>query len=195
MFTDFIRESVQELIPKNLPIAFYWDRFKKFEGKYIVYQTEDLLCNGKLDSNYKSFLDNAEKVYDYSLANIEIYPSIFLPFLPNLNSTKSTKEKEIDILFYGLVTPRRQNLFHHLREKGRTVSAFDGLTIEEMRNKIEVSNQILSYGSSDNRCNDLLRISIALNLGGSILCEPVREEWCNDFLSSKFKERITWIKF
>ena len=195
MFIDFIRSFVQPAIPGDLPLAFYWDRFKNFDGAYNVYQTEDLHHPNKLDANYKLFLDRAEKVYDYSLNNAEIYPSVFLPFLPSLSSVKSTKEKNIDILFYGLVTPRSQMLFDKLTDMGRTISRFDNLTLEEMRDKIGASNYILSYGSFDNRCNDLLRVSLALDLGGSILCEPVREEWCNELLNDNFGERITWIKF
>lgn len=189
-FIDFIRSDVAQLLQSEYPIYFYWDRMKSIDHPYIVYQTEDLELPHKLDENYCRLLDNAIAVYDYSTMN-SIYRNFeFKPLLPNLDSVYCDTEKEIDILFYGLMTSRRQSIIHNLN---LNVYCLDSLTLDEMKLLIPKSKWVLSIGSASNIHNDLLRVTPALNLGANIMLEHTQETWYDDYLRRYFNDRIQFI--
>lgn len=117
--------------------------------------------------------------------------SIFKPLLPELQSTINTHiEKDIDILFYGLMTPRRQTIIESL---GQAVYHKQNLTLDEMKELIPRSKWVLSIGSYSNLHNDLLRVAPALNLGANIMLEETQETWYNNFLKEHFSNRIHFI--
>jgi hypothetical protein len=189
-FIDFIRLDIERLLQSEYPVYFYWDRLLHPDHPYIVYQTEDLELTDKLDANYCRLLDNAKTVYDYSTMN-SIYRNFeFKPLLPELDSNYYDIEKQIDILFYGLMTPRRQSIIHSLN---LNVYSVDSLTLDEMKILIPKSKWILSIGSESNIHNDLLRVTPALNLGANIMLEETHETWYNDFLKEHFSNRIQFI--
>lgn len=189
-FIDFIRLDIEQLLQSEYPVYFYWDRMKSIDHPYVVYQTEDLELSHKLDVNYCRLLDNAQKVYDYSTMN-SIYRNFeFKPLLPNLDSVYSDDIKEIDILFYGLMTPRRESIIHSLN---LNVYCVDYLTLDEMKSLIPKSKWVLSIGSASNIHNDLLRVTPALNLGANIILEHTQETWYDDYLQQHFKDRIQFI--
>lgn len=189
-FTEFIRYEIKEFLQEEYPIYFYWDRNSKPTFPYIVYQTEDLEIPNKLDAEYQYLLNNAVKVYDYSELNQTYYNSEFKPFLPVLNSSSSMIEKEIDILFYGLMTPRRQQIIDSLC---LNVTYIQNLTYNEMKDIIPKSNWVLSIGSMSNLHNDLLRVTPILNLGGNVMLETTQETWYDEFLKKNFIDRIRFI--
>lgn len=189
-FTDYIRKDIQQLLQVEYPIYFYWDRQIIPDHPYVVYQTEDLELDHKLDSDYNRLLDNAITVYDYSIMNSSIRNFEFKPLLPNLKSKYCTEKKEIDILFYGLMTPRRQSIIDSLN---LNVYFRELLTFDEMKELIPKSNWVLSIGSASNIHNDLLRVTPALNLGGNILLEHTQEIWYDKYLQKNFKKRIQFI--
>lgn len=188
-FTDFIRTEIVDFLQEEYPIYFYWDRHIIPDHPYIVYQTEDLELPDKLNSEYLRLLNNAVKVYDYSELNYQ-YPSEFKPYLPKLDSVRSNKPTEIDILFYGLMTPRRQTIINSL---GLNVTYIQNLTYEEMKTLIPKSNWVLSVGSASNIHNDLLRVTPILNLGGNVMLETTQETWYDKFLKENFIDRIQFI--
>jgi hypothetical protein len=189
-FTDFIRTEIVDFLQEDYPIYFYWDRHIIPDHPYIVYQTEDLELPDKLNSEYLRLLNDATKIYDYSELNQSINNSEFKPFLPNLNSTQSKEEKEIDVLFYGLITSRRQQIIDSLQ---LNVIYKQNLTYDEMRNLIPKSKWVLSIGSASNIHNDLLRVTPILNLGGNVMLESTQEQWYDDFLKENFIDRIQFI--
>jgi hypothetical protein len=189
-FTDFIQAEIKEFLQEEYPIYFYWDRSMIPDHPYIVYQTEDLELPDKLNTEYLRLLNSATKIYDYSELNQSINNSEFKPFLPNLNSTQSKEEKEIDVLFYGLITSRRQQIIDSLQ---LNVTYKQNLTYDEMRNLIPKSKWVLSIGSASNIHNDLLRVTPILNLGGNVMLESTQEQWYDDFLKENFIDRIQFI--
>jgi hypothetical protein len=110
--------------------------------------------------------------------------------MPKLDSTYSELDKEIDVLFYGLVTPRRRLIIDQLN---MNVCIKENLTLDEMKYLIPRSKWILSIGSSSNIHNDLLRTALALDLGGNIMLESTQETWYDDFLKQNFLTRIQFI--
>lgn len=187
-FIDFIRPYIEQLLQSEYPVYFYWDRMKSINHPYVVYQTEDLELSNKLETEYETFLNNAIQVYDYSEKNLVYRNSIFKPLLPDLNLEHSlTKEKDIEVLFYGLMTPRRQEIINSLEY---SVYYKQNLTWDEMKDLISRSKWVLSIGSYSNLHNDLLRITPALNLGANIILENTQESWYNNYLQKHFKHRI-----
>lgn len=189
-FIDFIRLDIERLLQSEYPVYFYWDRMKSIDHPYIVYQTEDLELPHKLDADYCRLLDNAVMVYDYSILNSSYRNFEFKPLLPSLSSSFHGNETEIDILFYGLMTPRRQSIIQNLN---LNVYAVDSLTLDELEILIPKSKWILSIGSASNIHNDLLRVAPALNLGANVMLEETQETWYNDFLKEHFSNRIQFI--
>lgn len=189
-FTEFIRLDIQKLLQSEYPIYFYWDRMNSINHPYVVYQTEDLELPHKLDADYCRLLDNAVMVYDYSILNSNYRNFEFKPLLPDLNSLFHGNETEIDILFYGLMTSRRQSIIQNLN---LNVYAVNSLTLDELKILIPKSKWVLSIGSASNIHNDLLRVAPALNLGANIMLEETQETWYNDFLKEHFSNRIQFI--
>ena len=190
-FTEFIRSDIQRLLQSEYPVYFYWDRMNSIDHPYVVYQTEDLEIPNKLEPEYEAFLNNAVNVFDYSEINLIYRNSIFKPLLPDLYSTtESIIEKDIDVLFYGLMTPRRQTIIESL---GQSVYYKQNLTLDELKELIPRSKWVLSIGSYSNLHNDLLRVTPALNLGANIMLEETQETWYNDFLKEHFSNRIHFI--
>jgi hypothetical protein len=189
-FTDFISHEIKEFLQEEYPIYFYWDRAIIPDHPYIVYQTEDLELPDKLNIEYLRLLNGAIKIYEYSELNQSIGNSKFKPFLPKLNSTQSKEEKEIDVLFYGLMTPRRQQIINSLQ---MNVTYKQNLTYDEMKNLIPKSKWVLSIGSASNIHNDLLRVTPILNLGGNVMLESTQELWYDNFLKENFIDRIQFI--
>lgn len=180
-FIEFISHEIEKLV--GAPVLFFWNRESRPEGPYNVYQTEDLTAAGKFEGQYKKFLDGAEKVYDYSKQNLEIYPGEFLPYLPDTSLKFNYEERLYPVLFYGMRTVRRRPFLNKVRVE-------DNLDLDVMKALVP-EHWVLSVGSYSNRCNDLMRITPALNMGGRILMEKSQEDWCNDYLLDNFKDRIT----
>lgn len=88
----------------------------------IVYQTEPLVPNHwwKTEKILEN-LDGADEVWDYDFENIQILKNhgINAKFKPpryteSLKSVENSEEPDIDMLFYGSLTPRRLSIFSHL---------------------------------------------------------------------------------
>ena len=194
-FKNFVLDIVKSLIKNdNIDIKFSWDI--ETNNNYVVYQLEQLSVNGKLSDRYIRLLSKADKIYDYSLLNLDYYPKNlmhkveFLPFLPSIDSKSHNNKCSNDILFYGYLSQRRINLLKSLNLK---VRIHDNFSLEEMKSEIHNSKYVLSYGTYSNLHNDSFRVSLALNLGGNILYEETQETWYNDFILSRFKDRILLI--
>lgn len=195
-FTEFITSYIAPRLPTTYPVYFYWNRYQPVVKPYVVYQTEDLELPEKLDSTYRTLLSEATHVYEYSEPNLRFWKSEFLPILPtsSLYNTviKSDIGKTIDVLFYGMITPRRQSIIETLRAK-YDIEHCTNLTHTEMLERISRSNWVLSIGSYNNLHNDLLRVTPALELGANILLEPTEEKWYDEYLITNFKNRIKFI--
>ena len=98
--------------------------------KYIPYQLEQLSDTegwyGKF-SSFRSIIQNASELWDYSAKNIEFLKTgnIHAKLLPlgygkNLE-TIINSEKDIDVLFYGGINERRQQILHELQARGLNV--------------------------------------------------------------------------
>lgn len=129
--------SIKETVPSmeqysdNLWIGmFHW--LLKFPRKFIAYNTESMLLRPDIA---QSILNKAIQIWDYSQTNIQwykqhgisnsawvpmayspIYEKRFAQNVPDINVIK-----DIDFLFYGIPTPRRQELIGAFRSQGMNV--------------------------------------------------------------------------
>jgi len=103
---------------------------------YIVFQMEALdIEQGFLSSRpaYLEFLRGAKQVWDYSHRNVECLVRLglnnvrYIPIghSPNLERIPNSAVTDIDVLFYGSITPRRRHILDELRQRGfETVNLF-----------------------------------------------------------------------
>ena len=194
-FKYFVHDIVRNLIKDdNINIKFSWDI--DTDENYIVYQLEQLTVSEKLSEQYIKLLTKANKIYDYSSVNLNYYPKNllykveFLPFLPSLTSKYHNNKCDVDVLFYGCLSPRRIEI---LKSLDLETKIYDDLSLDNMQTEINNSKYVLSYGTYSNVHNDSFRVSLALNLGANILYEQSQESWYNDFILSNFKDRIKLI--
>jgi hypothetical protein len=191
-FKCFVHDIIRNLIKDdNVNIKFSWDI--DTDENYIVYQLEQLTVSEKLSEQYIKLLTKANKIYDYSSVNLNYYPKNllykveFLPFLPSLTSKYHNNKCDIDVLFYGFLSPRRIEI---LKSLDLETKIDNDLSLDNMQREINNSKYVLSYGTYSNVHNDSFRVSLALNLGANILYEQSQESWYNDFILSNFKDRI-----
>lgn len=87
--------------------------YKAIKGDYIVIQTEPLERTFNRYPEYKVMCENAMKVLDYS-KNLEIRYS-------NNYRIEYEESKEIDVLFYGVLSPRRKELLDKINVPNKVI--------------------------------------------------------------------------
>lgn len=175
--------------PNNLFILTWYTyletpSLEKIQAPYIIYNTEKLSQKLSLNPGYKHILDNAFKVYDYSLKTKEYYAKA--EFVPIKFSNVWTSKKW-DCLFYGAINGRRKHIFNQLEAKGLRVYGADGLTRGEMESLITDSWIVLSIHYNDFRTNDGARIWPALSRGALVVAEECDEPEYNAWISQYCK--------
>jgi hypothetical protein len=103
---------------------------------YIIFQLEVLNSEQGHASDYPAYIDllrGAEQIWDYSLQNVEYLNQIgltnvrYIPlgYSPRLDRIKDVGTLDIDVLFYGSISPRRSQIIEALSSRGfRTKSLF-----------------------------------------------------------------------
>lgn len=183
---EWVQRKIEYRIPIKLPVYFYWNYKKATECEYVVYQTEQLNLSDKSNHGWFKFMDNAVKVYDFSIINQQYYPSEFLPIYPE--PSESNCGDEIDILFYGHITPRRQKIIDEL---GATV--IEALEMDKLKYYVNRSRKVLVIGCYNNIYADPFRICPALDMGGNVLMEHTQETWLENYLIKNMPNRITFL--
>ena len=192
---DYYKTEISKLISLDeSKVKFWWNRYEHVDGDYVVYQTEDLNHEHKRSSEYIQFLDKASKVYDYSVNNLKWYPkSEFRPWLPKAVSASTSVTKEIDVIFYGGMSNRRQDIINNISNRYNVLYVPEFSGIEHHKEMLSKSNYVLSLGFFDNDYNDFMKVTPALDFGANILLESNNESWYIDYLKINFKERITFL--
>lgn len=158
-----------------------WVDFKTGErpSKYAVWNLEDLTHKGNKD--YLKFLSDAEVVYDYSIMNMHMHTNaIFMPILYKGARSMISDKIEYDFLFYGHITPRRQQIIDQLA--GYRVKVVNGMYGSNLHKLIGISKYVLSIGAYSNRCNDGARIIPGMSMGAKFIAEEVQEHWWNRYI-------------
>ncbi len=139
---------------------------------YIPYQLEQLFSNDfPFTDNIKNILKHGSEVWDYSnenialLQNMGIKAKLLIPgFHPNLETIPviPNNDRNIDILFYGSIGPRRQFILSEL-DKRCKVKVLFGVYGEKRDQWIKRSKMILNIHHYSTQLFEAVRISYLLN--------------------------------
>lgn len=148
---------------------------------------------------YFKLLNGAHEVWDYSMTNINnlkkniTAPLVYMPLLYMKHLTPNKRlnvEKDIDVLFIGLINDKRKNIIDKLRNNG--INVVDGknynLWGEERINFIKRSKIILNIHYYENAILETARLSYALSLGECIVVSEYSADKLLDRSYSKFVE-------
>lgn len=126
----------------------------------VIVNLEQLHALPGLETSTYLSLIKQYVIWDFSQKNLKflsdnfgIEHSSYLPvsFAPTLETSIEEVEKDIDVLFYGVLNPRRRSILSQLDEAGLNVQVLVGVFGEERNAYIERSKIILnvSYYGSD----------------------------------------------
>jgi hypothetical protein len=141
---------------------------------YIVFQLEALDGEQGFLSRYPAyseFLRGAKQVWDYSQQNILYLSALGIPavhyipigYSPRLERIIDRRERDIDVLFYGAVTSRRQKILHDLSRRGLKVAAIFRAYGQARDDHIGRANIQLNIHQFETSQLEQLRISYLLN--------------------------------
>jgi hypothetical protein len=159
---------------------------------YIPYQMEQVAfrddeyfrddINGLKYSGYLQYLrllKNAAATWEYSETNIKYLNNLgicntsYLPFgyHPKMEVLDPDREKTIDVLFYGVLSPRRIQIMDSLAEKGYKTKYIWNLFGRERNFYIERAKIILNMGRFSDAVLEEQRLSFLLNNQRFIISE------------------------
>jgi hypothetical protein len=141
------------------------------EIKYIPYQLEQLGTGDWQDSaETQRILRGAAEIWDYSRQNIKFLGKLGLSaqYLPpgfhEKLETIQPAEKDIDILFYGLLNERRRKILHSLQKQNRFKTVIlNGAFGEERDRYIARAKIVLNAHFYKTQIFEAIRVSYLLN--------------------------------
>lgn len=127
--------------------------FKETSDTKIIIYNQAQLGNDNVKSilnfKYFSYICLADEVWDYDEHNIKILklirPDIKLHILkPCKELNAGTTSKDIDVLFYGLMNKRRQDIIDELTNRGLNVFVANGIWGDKLNSYIARSKILLN---------------------------------------------------
>lgn len=171
------------------------------KNKYIIYQLEQLdrADNIHLNNTYMEELyENALFIFDYSKINLNYYNNsvkdkVSFLFPPVVNFKLKPPNKIYDVLFYGSVSPRRNQLLVYLTKMGINLKVVNNVFGAELQDLIGQSKIVLNVRYSDSQILETCRINeIVMSPDTYIVSEiPASIE----FYTSIYKNRIKFVEF
>jgi hypothetical protein len=149
------------------------------EFRLIPFQMEQLHAKeGWYDQGLEELLRNASQVWDYSQENIAFLAQrgIAAKHLPLgyhqcLERIGDEAEKDIDVLFYGLLNQRREKILNQLVKAGVRVECLTGKFAEERDAYIARSHLVLNIHYYPMKILEVVRVSYLLNNGRLVISE------------------------
>ena len=125
------------------------------------------------------YLASKCQVWDYSKKNIELFNQfglthpqyLKLGYSPILNRIPSDHVRDIDVLFYGSMTERREHIIHQLSNRGVNVVALKDVFGEELDRYISRSKIVLNVHFFDSQIFEIVRCFYLMNNGVAIVSE------------------------
>ena len=137
---------------------------------YIAIQTEQM--NAKGTTEYLEFLNNAIAVRDWR-TNFRIGYS-------DEWRLEMEQAKDIDVLFFGEMNERRENVIHSINDNGIEVNVLTGIYGSELQSFVMRSKIVLSIHYYEHPENDMPRIAPLLSNRAFVIAEECTEKWFND---------------
>ena len=165
---------------------------------YIVYQLEQTTCQDEshwFSQSYINCMKNAIEVWDYSLVNyqnlrqlgitkVRYVPLTYMSCLCEIIPENS--KKQIDLLFYGSVNPRRQNMIDQLRQTGLNVRCESNLWGTKRCELLAQSKVVINLHYYHKAILETTRLSYLLSNQCVVISEhsrdPLLDKWHQDYL-------------
>jgi len=126
------------------------------------------------------------RVWDYNLTNVKQWQTdgynvkhVPVGYTPNLTRIPKAENQDIDVLFFGWMTPRRQKVIDDLRAAGLKVVAVEGCYGGGRDNLIARAKIVLNVHHDGRELFEIVRVSYLLANSKCVLSElsPNREEY------------------
>ena len=168
-------------------------------NNYIVYQLEQTTGNDEskwFSQRYINYMKNAIEVWDYSLVNyqnlkklginkLRYFPLQYMRCVDENHSHDLTK-KDIDVLFYGSMNDRRQQIIDQLTAKGMNIVVKTNIWEKERFELISRSKVIINIHYYEQNILESARISYLLSNQCAVLSEtsrdPLLDKWHVSYL-------------
>lgn len=183
MMAGRYQEAIEVLVGRDdngPPIYCRGSYRQELPDRYWFYNGEPL--HARFRDDYRKVLDGAERVFDYSEHNVNVYPrSEFCPLiLGDVLEPPNVKDCDVLVLFYGLLTDRRRAVMGELIGAVRgPVVVTDGHYWDDLVDWIRRSRVVLCLNAWDDVSANPCRAFPVLEYGGRLLCERTQEEWFN----------------
>lgn len=146
---------------------------------YIPYQLEQLHAReGLFNANAAAMLAGATTVWDYAPENIAFLAGrgIAARHLPlgwheDLERIEPAPERDLDVLFYGMMNERRLKVLRAAHDMGLLVEAVFGVFLDERDRLIARSKVVLNMHYYPMRIFEAVRVSYLLNNAAFVVCE------------------------
>jgi hypothetical protein len=168
----------------------------------IIYNFEQIDPNSPwLDQTYFSLL-NKYKVWDYSLQNIQILKDMgvtnihHLPlgYVYQMSRINSSDQKDIDILFYGSINQRRENIILSLKEHGINIINLFGVYGQERDSFIARSKIVINIHFYESKIFEIARVSYLLANNVCVVSEegpdPIEKMYSDAVVFSAYDQLV-----
>jgi len=153
----------------------------KLPEETVVINTEPLHATSSNWANKIFSLRDTTEIWDYSASNVSLLRAKgfsrtkFLPlgFHRALARLSKMRVQDIDILFYGSLTPRRLNILRKLKSDGLNVTAVYDVYGSERDKLIERSKVILNIHAYENGAIESPRLFYLLTNSKAVVSENV----------------------
>lgn len=152
----------------------------------IIFNTEQLLSDSKLLTAKYWQLLNENYVWDYSSANLACIrhdrKSLFpFTYIPEMVRDDPKKEKDIDLVFYGTMNPRRREIIGQLKSNGLLVREINGLFGPERDEIMFRSKAVLNLHYFQSQIFQQIRCFYPLTQGIPVVSEPFTYDSAPEF--------------
>ncbi|MES2309264.1 MAG: hypothetical protein V4507_10445 [Verrucomicrobiota bacterium] len=145
-----------------------------------IYQLEHLSALPEwLQKRSLSILEKAQWIWDYSEANREwlrergLESSLVAPgYHPQMRRIEQASHRDVDLLFYGAVSPRRLKILENLIQKVPRLKILEGVYGAERDQWIARSKMILNIHSYERPLFEAVRLSYLFNNHCAVCSEP-----------------------
>ncbi|MFT3815059.1 MAG: methyltransferase domain-containing protein [Acidovorax sp.] len=171
------------LLPENFPLP----------AHTVLYNLEQLVDpfwrQNPQNQAYLKCLQQ-HRVWDYSSSNVAFLASqghtgathIPLGYVPELAQVPALPVEDIDVLFYGSLNPRRQQVLDALRARGLKVEHLFGVYGEARDAVIARAKVVLNVHFYAAKLFEIARVSYLLTNGKAVVCEDSVMDAEDEFL-------------
>lgn len=197
-FFNYASELIDRIVDYDGEVITWAAVLMKYmpSGKFSIYNTEDLHIKDKL-AKLKPYLKHADAVYDYSVNNLKYHNGIYAPIrlFDDRRADAIACDKIYDVVFYGMITPRRKIILDSLKKSIR-VCHVENTPVNRLKSFIDQSRYVISIGAYDNMNNDSFRIIPALEYNASVIAEKTNDpefdnNICRDVIFEDYNKLVS----